>query len=580
MTVLDRLRKRYQVRYKYNRKHLWADVAFAAAIVVLVVANIYIAFFLARWVVSLNVQVTVLDATAPIGQETTMLINYENRAGRGSIDGAVLTLDLPASFVVSQVADERYDAITQQLTIGEVPPRSDGQVAITGTWWAPLNSQQTVRASMTYTQADPVGERIRWQDTTTVNQTVTLTDTAVPCQLLEPQRIIANTPVDIEFVCTNNTAVALTDVTAAIGLPTGFTVTDSQPQLDGQNSVTIDQIQPTQPVTLTINGLYQPDTDAMADILFDLGLTAIVPGIDQVVYLGTQSLTVGLYQPAVTVAVTSDAVNNAPQAGETVNYTLTISNDEEEPLTDVVVELRDVSQLIVPRGTEAVVKDGSIMLPEITQIAAGEQISVTVPLQVQNQQRVAVGFTPWLRYRQASVGPVSVAFQPYSQRITANLGFQSFARYYTAEGEQLGIGPIPPIVGFPTHYRIFWQLDPFPHTLQDVIITAKLPSNVAWAGDTCSSVFGQSPQFNAANRLATWTLETVETGRTLPVFTHFCAIITPTAQQVGTSPLLMYDITASGTDQVTGRTVTITMPNITTNLTADPKAAGQGVVQP
>src|SRR3989344_3488044 len=59
--------------------------------------------------------------------------------------------------------------------------------------------------------------------------------------------------------------------------------------------------------------------------------------------------------------------------------------------------------------------------------------------------------------------------------LPTTIKLQSSAKYYTTEGEQLGLGPIPPIAGQPTRYWLFINVSGFTHDLSDASVSAKLP---------------------------------------------------------------------------------------------------------
>ncbi len=56
------------------------------------------------------------------------------------------------------------------------------------------------------------------------------------------------------------------------------------------------------------------------------------------------------------------------------------------------------------------------------------------------------------------------------------------ARYYSATGDQVGVGPISPIVGQATRYWIVWSVDPGVNGLKDVTLSGALPSDARATG--------------------------------------------------------------------------------------------------
>jgi len=61
----------------------------------------------------------------------------------------------------------------------------------------------------------------------------------------------------------------------------------------------------------------------------------------------------------------------------------------------------------------------------------------------------------------------SISYPAYSSRakICSSLNVKSAGYYYSPQGDQLGMGPIPPMVDIPTNYWIFWSADNFGNDL-------------------------------------------------------------------------------------------------------------------
>lgn len=166
-------------------------------------------------------------------------------------------------------------------------------------------------------------------------------------------------------------------------------------------------------------------------------------------------------------------------------------------------------------------------------------------------------------------------------KIAAVFKFDAEARYYNDAGAALGAGPIPPVVGGTTSYRVYWRVTNTTSDASDLTLTTTLPSHVFWTGKNISRDAGDI-SFNAAKRTVTWTLNKVpaSTGSRLPTLNAaFEVSITPTSSQIGADVVLSPSATATATDSWTGRSIEITEPTLTTDLPTDPEAAGEGVVQ-
>jgi hypothetical protein len=161
-------------------------------------------------------------------------------------------------------------------------------------------------------------------------------------------------------------------------------------------------------------------------------------------------------------------------------------------------------------------------------------------------------------------------------KVSSDLSLASFARYYTAEGDQLGVGSLPPAVGESTKYWIFWEIKNSFNELTDLKVSATLPSNVTYTGKS-SVNFGQAIQSDQTAKSLHWAVGQLTKGEKNLQAAIEVEII-PGADQLNTSPFLMNNITVSAKDLLTGEIINITNKPITTNLINDILAKDKGKV--
>jgi len=176
-------------------------------------------------------------------------------------------------------------------------------------------------------------------------------------------------------------------------------------------------------------------------------------------------------------------------------------------------------------------------------------------------------------------------FKQQSFQETSNLpelkvasDFQAVAAaYYTSpQGDQLGIGPVPPIVGIPTVYWVFWDFNS-PADFNNLIFSAHLPKGVS-LGPNQSLLSGQF-NYSPGTRLVIWKVSKLS-GSADRGHLGFEVKITPTSQEVGQIITLLDKIQYYVTDSFTGKTVSGHLDPLTTNLKADRFNSGQGKVIP
>jgi len=105
--------------------------------------------------------------------------------------------------------------------------------------------------------------------------------------------------------------------------------------------------------------------------------------------------------------------------------------------------------------------------------------------------------------------------------------FDTVARYYSASGDQIGVGPLLPVVGRATRYWIVWSINPGAFGLKDVTLRGALPPGVRATGQFAST---QSGTFTGHDGLVAWSAPMVPPSTGEPVTFAFEAEITPTTQ--------------------------------------------------
>lgn len=164
------------------------------------------------------------------------------------------------------------------------------------------------------------------------------------------------------------------------------------------------------------------------------------------------------------------------------------------------------------------------------------------------------------------------------KKIAAELKVNAEARYTTLEGDQLGVGPIPPVVGQKTKYWIFLSVATDYHEVKNISLTATLPPEVILTGKT-ATISETGIQYDLSNRQINWQIKNLSIDQTVPEGAAFEVAINPTESDTGKILTLLSDIKISGVDDLTGKTINANMPDITTAIKED-ISGGQVIVKP
>ncbi|MFA7088192.1 MAG: hypothetical protein WC146_02525 [Patescibacteria group bacterium] len=158
--------------------------------------------------------------------------------------------------------------------------------------------------------------------------------------------------------------------------------------------------------------------------------------------------------------------------------------------------------------------------------------------------------------------------------LKAELSVKSAAYYTSPQGDQLGVGPLPPIVGIPTTYWMFWSVkgdDDF----KNLVLSARLPNGVELA-DGRSLLSGEF-NYNDSSRQIIWKVPEIKGGEDNNRLGFEIRLI-PTTDQVGMVLPLLNSPRYYAEDSFTNeeKTGSFSAPN--TNLADDSFNSGEGKV--
>jgi len=150
------------------------------------------------------------------------------------------------------------------------------------------------------------------------------------------------------------------------------------------------------------------------------------------------------------------------------------------------------------------------------------------------------------------------------------------AFYYTEDGDQVGIGPLPPMVGLPTSYLVTWTIDNNGGDLSDIQFSAVLGDEATWQGE--AGLTGGNLSYDDKNRKINWRIAdwSDEAPRKQA---SFYVSINPNKEAVGKVLQLVRIGQWKADDAWAEKKWQGQLPELTTNLDYDSRYKGQGTVQ-
>lgn len=162
-----------------------------------------------------------------------------------------------------------------------------------------------------------------------------------------------------------------------------------------------------------------------------------------------------------------------------------------------------------------------------------------------------------------------------SLKINTDVEVTAAAYYNSQLGDQLGSGPIPPIVDIPTNYWVFFEASDFDNDLKNLAVSAKLAPGVTLSNR--KTLTAGEFSYNENQKRVTWMVKDLGVDNN-SYKVGFEVQFLPSESDLGKTPTLIDNISYLAVDAYTGESLSGRLNSINTNLPLDSINQGQGEV--
>ncbi|MBI4139299.1 hypothetical protein HY479_04100 [Candidatus Uhrbacteria bacterium] len=529
-----------------------------------------------------------------LGQETTYFINYRNRTSE-PIASAELRISFPSDFVVSEL-DPRPVGEEMTWKLGALPVEGRGTIKIRGVFTGALGTTTALQVVGSYRPAsfnsdfEALATKVLQYANSVLNGT-----------LIVPAKVLPGDRVAFSYAIENAGETPFEGLESRITLPEGFQLdaTSTNGTIDGRVwRVPLPVLAAGASTTVVVRGSFASGVSGEAHVVAETGRTS-----SEGAFLPSQrtetSFTVLAGDLSLKLVVNGNDTDQAIAYGSPLRFGISYENTATEDLRDVTLRLRVEAVSSTP-GTAplvdwATLEDNASGTRKGNVITWGkEQVVALKRLPPREDGFIDVGVTalqrsagfPSLAFRvtlEAEIGAVGsetvkrvVKSAPITLRYLTDATADVEARYFSEEGAPIGSGPLPPVVGQTTTYRIQWTVSKKFHELKDMKMSASLPKIASWPGATV--VDAGEVSYDEQTRTVRWMLNR------LPAIVNestvtFSVAITPTEADANRFAQLLGETRFEATDAETATLFTRTAPALTTDLENDEAAQGKGVVR-
>lgn len=539
-----------------------------------------------------------------LGKEESFTIEYKNQ-DVAPIQDLDMRVNWPAEFVVTSINPPPTDTKLNRWNVDLLPVGSKGLITVKGVFVGELGAVSHLQVTGSYV-------RNGLNDSKQILETQDLLyrSTLVKGELHLPEKIIAGDPVTIEYLARQQGNQPLRDVWLRLMMPDGFDVEASstaklQAKQEGQTLyVPMGSLSESTTGTVRLQGAFP--TTIFGDLSFEGALGRF--GVDdQFLPMHLTKTTVPVLAGDFTVRLVAngaDASSTIP-FGTPVHVSLGYQNTSPEAIKDASIQLQFESFIDGKSSTGTSLLNWSALedsnhgatttksriqtiafdkrhIAEFENLPSQSQglIEVSLPTLAAPSGTKSAVIIVKAQANAPTVGGTKVnrviKLKPIQLTYRTDATVAAEARYFTEEGAPVGSGPLPPIAGQVTTYRLEWRLDKTFHDLKNVSVSATLPRVANWGGKAASDA--GTIIYNTSTRSIVWTMNAVPADVN-ELMAHFNVEVTPESVDIERFAAVLNATTIQFMDGQTGDIMNLQLSPLNTDLQNDEGAKGKGVVR-
>lgn len=546
-------------------------------------------FFSGRTFISSdNVDVTVDGPVTVAGGDPVQLTVSVQNKNKTDIQLADLIVNFPAG--AKDPSDMTKDLGQQLISLGSIKAGEVLQHPISVVFFGSQGAAEDIKFTIQYHTADSNAVFYKEKDVT-----INVGSSPISVAIQGLDTINSGEPTTLVFTVNSNSTNIIQNLALSLSYPFGWTTLSSNPApSSGNNTWNIGDLPPGATTTISMTGTIDGEDGDQRTVSATVG-TQSTTGGGIAVAMASSDHTFTLEKPFLDATVsfsTSDTGtgNYAVTAGKIINATIHWVNNSASRITDADIvasfsgDAFDPTSVNTDSGyynsqTDSIDWNGgrNSALSVINPGDSGDLHFSFASL----PQGVVIG-TPSMSVDVAAKGnridetnaSEEVSTESIRQiNIISNLSLSSRA---LRSGVIQNGGVFPPHVNQATDYTIEWTAANTSNAVSGVVVTGTLPPYVSFTNNFVPA--GANISYASTTGLVTWNVGTLAAGVTSQI--DFQIALTPSANQAGSTPVLLQNTQITGTDDVANVTLQNSEPDLTTTLSSDPGwITGNDVVQ-
>ncbi len=387
-----------------------------------------------------------------------------------------------------------------------------------------------------------------------------------------PKEVNSGQEVKMTINVTSNSSVVLKNSLIKIEYPYGFTYKTSSIKPLRDNSIwNIGDLKNGDKKTLVVTGTIIGQNEEDKTFRVSSGLQSADNSKDFDTSLADEDITVGIRKSFFNLQLTT--TDGSREIGQYVPVIIKWQNTLPDKIVNAKIQARlsgnilDRTHVSVGNGGFFQSVDNTVLWDKnnnenLSSILPGDGtevsvslVSITDPIEVRKIKNPHMDVHVVMEGYRAGDDTVAVSSEgDIVIKLVSTLSLTS--KTYRNTGPFTNTGPIPPKADTETTYTVTWTLTNTTNDLNGVGVKTKLPDGVIWKGQT--SPLSEKISYDPDTKIVSWNVGSVSYGvgfTSSPRVVSFKVGITPSVNQIGTSPYITGESKATATDTYTNSTI-------------------------
>lgn len=557
--MLKYLKQRHAKHYKGKPFHLFADIFFLVIIIALIITF----FVIYNWKAPSLVDVSISGPSQiTSGANNDFVLKYH---ANSPTKNNVLNLNLPDNFTISGVEPNgAYDAKNNSLKIGNLHAGQSGEFKIHTLTVGAMDHADQFFSSL---NCDECGTGILSYFNYTINNSALSVDMQVPNKTYDK----------IEFngklIIKNNGAANFDAVKIIIDKQLSLKSLDAN---INNNVLIIKNLGAGQSQEINFSAISSSGIGSK-----NINLTSYLTLNDEDLKQLSENIPLNVAQSNFKVSVNTD--QSVAKNGDAIKYTINFQNQEKAPISNIKFDLFSGQDNYTINSVKLINPDSSVKL-------SGNNLTVNgilnpneakkIDIQV-NYKRINPGTEIELALDTAVSYKISEQALKYhlisdKTKILSNIKASAVVRYYSLQGDQLGVGPIPPTVDMATKYWVFLEISNLGNDLDNIIVNADVPSSAIWTDN--KSLLAGALNYDSATGRASWQTDSVAKDGSGVYRVAFELGVIPETSDIGKPITLLKNIRFSAHDKFCDQVIYGNLNDLNTKISDSHFGTNNGLV--